>query len=204
LQCRPARTLGPGEQLFSEGETCEHIFLVQDGALKLTQSTSDGREQIIAFSFANDVIGRPFTCRMRHGATALSSCTLLAFKRADFENCIQQRETFLTNLVRLAFVKLDECQRLAVLLGQKNAEEKVASFLVALAVWQGQQGAMGADLDLSLDLPMSRQEIADFLGLTIETVSRRFSAMKNAGLIEFPGRSSVLITKPKQVFMAAG
>ncbi len=198
------RNLASGESLIEEGEDLNQVFIVEAGALKLKKSTRDGRQQIFAFAFAGDLIGRPFACKFRHGAFALQPSRLLAFPAGEFERLTSRHPAFLENIARLAFADLDACRRLSVLLGRKHADEKVASFFVELANWQGQAAAMRSGRAISLELPMSRQDMADFLGLTIETVSRQVTAMKDAGMIQFPGRCRVSILDPKSVLRAAG
>ena len=196
--------LASGDTLIEEGEDLDRVFIVETGALKLRKSTRDGRQQIFAFAFAGDLIGRPFACKFRHGAYALGPSRLLAFPAAEFDRLTRQNPAFLASIARLAFADLDACRRLSVLLGRKHADEKVASFFVELARWQGQAAALRSGRRLSLALPMSRQDMADFLGLTIETVSRQVSAMKDAGMIEFPGRCRVTILDPMAVLETAG
>jgi CRP/FNR family transcriptional regulator len=189
------RSLAAGESLIWEGEDSVLVANVIEGVLKLSTGTEDGREQIVGVVYPSDFIGRPFGGTTNHGVTALTDSRVCVFARSDFDSFAREHPALEHKLLQRTLTELDRTRRWMLLLGRKSASEKVASFLVELsdrlvpttceAVHEGKA--------TRFILPFSRQQIADVLGLTIETVSRQFTRLRNEGIIDLPSRREVVI-----------
>lgn len=189
------RTLAPGESLIWEGDDSVLVANVIDGVLKLSTGTEDGREQIVGMVFPSDFIGRPFGKTTGHGVTALTEAKVCVFNRRDFDSFAREHPSLEHKLLQRTLTELDRTRRWMLLLGRKSASEKVASFLLEMCDRVGGSpcDADDAPTEILLDLPVSRQQIADVLGLTIETVSRQFTRLKSEGVIDLPSRREVHI-----------
>lgn len=190
------RKLAVGEQLLWEGSEAILVANVIDGVLKLSSQTSDGKEQILGLAYPSDFLGRPFGQSTPYGVEALTEAQVCVFQRSDFDRFAREHPKLEHKLLERTLTELDRTRRWMVLLGRMTAEQKLAAFLLELserlspATCAGDQGAMD-----TVELPLSRQQIADVLGLTIETVSRQFTRMKAEGLIDLPSRREVAILK---------
>jgi CRP/FNR family transcriptional regulator len=145
--------------------------------------------------FTSDFIGRPFGKTTGHGVTALTESKVCVFNRRDFDSFAREHPALEHKLLQRTLSELDRTRRWMLLLGRKSASEKVASFLIEMVERVGGSPCDSTDApaELLLDLPVSRQQIADVLGLTIETVSRQFTRLKAEGILDLPSRREVLI-----------
>ena len=188
-----------GEILFSEGEDAESVYEVTGGMLRLYKLLPDGRRQITGFATAGHLLGLAPEGICVYTAEALTEVTLRRYKRAAVERLIDEVPGFARRMLAATSQELRAAQDQMLLLGRKSASEKVASFLVMIAE---QQARSGED---ELDLPMTRNDIADYLGLTIETVSRTLSKLKQAGLIALPTAVRIeILDRDRLEDMAAG
>ncbi len=189
------RNLAAGESLIWEGEDSVLVANVIDGALKLSTGTEDGREQIVGVVYPSDFIGRPFGTTNGYGVTALTDARVCVFNRRDFDAFAREHPALEHKLLDRTLSELDRTRRWMLLLGRKSASEKVASFLLEMCERLVEPGCK-VDFGLTnrvLTLPFSRQQIADVLGLTIETVSRQFTRLKADGVVDLPSRREVVI-----------
>lgn len=188
------KTLQPGEQLLWEGEEAVLVANVIDGVLKLSTSTGDGKEQILGVVYQSDFLGRPFGQTTPYGVEALTEAQVCVFQRSDFDRFAREHPRLEHKLLERTLSELDRTRRWMLLLGRMNAEQKLASFLIETADRLAPAGRSGADGSVSrVELPLSRQQIADVLGLTIETVSRQFTRMRKDGIIAIAGRRDITI-----------
>lgn len=172
-----------------KGNGQDQIVFLASGSTKLVAHASQGREQVVAFHFAGDLISVPASGAHAYSLSALDDCELIYFPAADFLQLAQQEEKMVNQMLDRALSALARCREKTVTLGRKTAQERLASFLVTMAGRVGQQAKHGVEMDL----PMSRRDIGDSLGLTIETVSRQLSELRAAGLLSTPTRSLVCI-----------
>ena len=186
------RTLMPGEQLIWEGDEAVLVANVVSGLLKLSSQTADGREQILGVAYPSDFLGRPFGGSTPYGVEALTNAQVCVFERREFDRFAKDHPRLEHKLLERTLSELDRTRRWMLLLGRMNAEQKLASFLLQAADRATEMGAQVNDND-SFDLMLSRQQVADILGLTIETVSRQMTKMKAQGLIDLPSRRTVTI-----------
>lgn len=178
----------------------DRIVFLAEGAAKLVAHASPEREQVVAFHFAGDLISLPTQDAHAYTLCALSSCTLLVFRAAEFLVAARSEPAMFEPILRRMLTSLHRSREKAVVLGRKTASERVAGFLVGMA------GRIGAphDGEFVLNLPMSRRDIADSLGLTIETISRQFGELRDLGLIETSGRSFVRLRDCNRLKQRAG
>ena len=191
------RRLETGESLLWEGDEAIFVANVVSGVLKLSTQTIDGREQILGLVYPSDFLGRPFGDTTPYNAEALSDTVVCVFQRSDFERFALEHSRLEHKLLERTLGELDQTRRWMLLLGRMNAEERLASLLLEIgerSVAATCTNFLEAGPD-RFELPMSRQQIADILGLTIETVSRQFTKMREDGVIEIRGRRDVTIRK---------
>ena len=184
------RRLTAGEQLLWEGDEAVLVANVIDGVLKLSTQTADGKEQILGLVYPSDFLGRPFGETTPYGVEALTDAHICVFERKDFDRFTREHPRLEHKLLERTLSELDRTRRWMLLLGRMNAEQKVASFLLEMADRLGLHGVDGAT---TVVLPLSRQQIADVLGLTIETVSRQLTKLRGEGLIELPSRREIVL-----------
>lgn len=188
------RTLGAGESLIWEGDDSMLVGNVIEGVLTLSTGTAGGRGQIVGVVYPSDFIGRPFGGTSGHTVTALTDARVCVFSRGDFDRFAGNHPALENKLLRRTLAELDRTRRWMLLLGRKSAEERVASFLLDVSRRIEEDGiAPDPRSGTRFELPFSRQQIADVLGLTIETVSRQFTKFRRKGLIDLPSRRGVAI-----------
>lgn len=165
-----------GQEIFGQGEPAEYVYRVLKGAVRCFRLLSDGRRQICEFQLEGDFLGLEAGIEHRATAEAMSDCVLLAVRRNALADLAAKEQGLSGELWRLAVRGHQRSQDHAMIVARQGATERVAAFLVEFAtrVQAGDQ----------IDLPMSRQDIADHLGLTIHTVSRTFSQLQGLDLIE--------------------
>lgn len=170
-----------GEELMADAMPIVSYANVLKGIVKLSKVLEDGRQQVVGLQFAPDLLGRPFATESRVTAEAASEVDLCLIPKAALETLIRQSARLEHRVMMQALRELDEARDWMVTLGRKNASEKVASFLYMIASHVDPASAEPVN---GFDLTLSRADIGDFLGLTVETVSRQISKLKAEGIIE--------------------
>jgi CRP/FNR family transcriptional regulator len=194
-------SLAPGGMLFHEGTPADYVMNVTGGAVKLFKLLGDGRRQILGFRFAGDFLGLSAGADYVYSAEALSDSKVCRFPRRKLDGLRERFPRLDRRLLALSIDELTAAQEQLLLLGRKTAEERLVSFLILLSQGQVRRG-LAAD---PITLPMTRSDIADYLGLTIETVSRTFSSLRKKGLITLEDTTHVHLTdRDKVEEMAAG
>jgi CRP/FNR family transcriptional regulator len=169
------------------GEPANHLFNITEGVVKVYRLLPDGRQQITGFLFTGDFLGLAPGSVYAFSAEAVTRVRYCRFARKPLERFLGEVPEMQKKLLTIASNELAAAQEQMVLLGRKTAREKLASFLIALS---HRVRRLGKSED-ALDLPMTRADIADYLGLTTETVSRTFTRFRAAGLIELPKAGGV-------------
>ena len=188
------RSLAAGESLIWEGDESVLVGNVIEGVLKLSTGTSDGREQIVGVVYPSDFIGRPFGGTTGHTVTALTDARVCVFARSDFDSFAKDHPGLEHKLLQRTLAELDRTRHWMLLLGRKSAEERIATFLLEMSRRLSPTDDVGGSgASDCVELPFSRQQVGDVLGLTIETVSRQFTRLKKAGMIDLPSRRVVVI-----------
>jgi CRP/FNR family nitrogen fixation transcriptional regulator len=176
---------GRDNEIFGEGETAEYVYKIVRGAVRTHKLLSDGRRQISGFYLPGDVFGLEVDNEHRLTAEALCDSTILVVKRSAVIALAGRQSEVARELWALAARELARVQNLMLTLGRKTAQERVAAFLLEMmARCRGKE---------SIDLPMSRQDIADYLGLTIETISRTLTQLENAAAIALPSSRHIVL-----------
>lgn len=169
-----------GDELLADAEPITSYANVLSGVVKLSKVLEDGRQQVVGLQFAPDLLGRLFASESRVTAEAASDVELCLMPKPALEALVRENPALEHRIMLQTLRELDEARDWMVTLGRKTAAEKVASFLYLIAshIDPTQEEVT------SFDLPLSRADIGDFLGLTVETVSRQMSKLKADGVIE--------------------
>jgi len=169
-----------GETVFAEEEMTTSFYSLLEGVMRLYKLLPDGRRQIVGFALPGDFLGMTTSGRHNFSADAIGPVAVCRFSRTSFARFVEDKPHFLQRINELAVRELSQARDHMVLLGRRSAEEKVAAFLIG---WRSRNVQLRGP-SATVPLPMSRQDIADYLGLTIETVSRTFTKLERDGVIE--------------------
>lgn len=168
--------LRKGERLFDEGDEAEFFYQVVSGTIRTYKLLSDGRRQIDAFHLRGDIFGLEAGGEHRFSAEAVDDVSVIAYRRRRLDALIRDDTVLRDKIMTATLRSLERAQAHMLLLGRKTAEEKIATFLLDMAERISKDGGQ-------FELPMQRSDIADHLGLTIETVSRILTRFARSGLI---------------------
>ena len=177
------------EDMFLEGDEATHVLEVLDGVVCAYRLLPDGQRHIASFYYPGDLIGYCCLGKYPYSAQALTTLRVRRIPRASMDRMVEHRPEFARKLLKIAACELTATRDHLLCLASKSAEAKMASFLMALA---RRNQTVGED-PMRIVLPMTRVDIGDYLGLTIETVSRTLSKLKRAGIISLPRTSLVVI-----------
>jgi CRP/FNR family transcriptional regulator len=173
------RVIEPRQALFREGDKVEGVFSMTAGTVRLQNDLVDGRRQIVGFAIPGDFLGLALNERFAYSAEAVTRVTMCRFDRNRFTRLMDAKPALMRRMHAVASHELGIAQAHMIVLGRRRAEERVAAFLLRwkdrLSVIQGKSA--------TVPLPMGRQDIADHLGLTIETVSRIFARWARAKIV---------------------
>ena len=180
------RKIPAGQVIFTDQESSEFFANVLSGTVKLTKTLPDGRQQIVGLLFPPDFLGRAFSYNNPYFAEASSDVELCCFPHDAYEKVIADHPSLQHRLFENALDELDAAREWMLLLGRKTAQEKVASFLMLLAKRSHLVGCSHhhAPAVTTFELPLTRADMADYLGLTIETVSRQLTKLRAKGVIK--------------------
>jgi len=180
------RRVPAGRALFTDDEVGSVVANVHKGVAKVSVSLPDGRTQVVGLHFPSDFIGRPFTDSPAPLIEAATDLEICLFDRSRFEALLRAHEGLERLFVQRMTAELDRARDWMLLLGHKSAREKVASFILLCCDRMGGESCLrgGSEGSRAFDLPLSRTEIAQFLGLTIETVSRMLRQLAADRIIE--------------------
>lgn len=189
------KLLPPGQVILHDNSEMTYFANIISGVVKLTKTLTDGRQQIVGLQFASDFLGRPFRNQSPYHAETVTEVHLCTYDKGKFERLVKEFEGFEHRLLENTLDELDSAREWMLLLGRKSAGEKVASFLLMVARRMETIGCKGAEDPgrPRFSLPLSRADIADFLGLTIETVSRQISRLKVHKIIELEGNRTIVV-----------
>jgi CRP/FNR family nitrogen fixation transcriptional regulator len=175
--CSAEHKYSKGIEIFGEAEPADYIYQVIEGAVRSHKLLSDGRRQIGAFHLVGDIFGLENGNLHRFTAEAIVASTVHLMKRESLERVAKTDPAIVRTMLSMTTDNLQHAENHVLLLGRKNALERVAAFLLEMHCRLSPAGVIA--------LPMSRRDIADYLGLTLETVSRSLSALQKKGLLKF-------------------
>ncbi|MEO7689060.1 MAG: Crp/Fnr family transcriptional regulator [Sphingomonas sp.] len=193
------RVLAAGQVLTWAGDANLLCANIVAGILKVTASTARGREQIVGLLFAGDFVGQLFSEDTTMTVTALVESDLCLYPRERFERALGEAPALERALLRRTMAALNDARERMLTLGQRGAQERVAGFLLDLADRAAPGRAGGA---ITIDVPVSRRDMADFLGLTIETVSRQLSRLKILGAVALPRGGRTVLVRERAILAA--
>ncbi|GGE50241.1 transcriptional activator protein FnrL [Actibacterium pelagium] len=188
------RTFEAGQTVVWSGDQMDFVASVVDGIATLSQTMEDGRTQMVGLLLPSDFVGRPGREEAAYDVTATTKLTMCCFRKGPFEKLMVTTPHIAQRLLEMTLDELDAAREWMLLLGRKTAREKIASLLSIIARRNANINAPGGGLPgVTFDLPLTREAMADYLGLTLETVSRQISALKKDGVIHLEGKRTVTI-----------
>lgn len=188
-------TLAPGQTLIHQGDPAAHVFIVQNGAVRIFKLLPNGRRLVVAFLFAGDFLGIINRPAYAYSAEAIGHVQLCRFLRSEFDDLLARFRGMQKRLLDVANHELNAAQHQLTLLGRKTAQEKVTSFLIAFSDYAARSGRT----DNPITIPVTRQDIGDYLGLTGETVSRLFTKLNRERVITLLPDGQVHLNDKKQL-----
>lgn len=177
------KPLPAGTELVGMGEEATIYANVLKGVVKLSKLMADGRQQLVGLQFAPDFVGRPFSETSNVSAEAATDIEVCTFPKQSLLRLMAESPELENKLYRQALDELDEARDWMLTLGRRTSEEKLASFLYTIALHSDPTAALDDDSEVEIEIPITRADIADFLGLTIETISRQFTRLRSQGII---------------------
>lgn len=195
-----------GQIILADGEKAHFFGNVTEGVVKLAKTMADGRQHIFGLLFPSDFLGRAFREDNPYYAEAATDVELCYFPRPAFERLLAEIPDLEHRLFELTLEELDACREWTLLLGRKTAEERVANLLLNIARRASNLGCThSAGLDfVQFELPLTRADIADYLGLTLETVSRQITRLKTKDIIKAPNYRDIIVPSMDRLADAAG
>ncbi|MFN4155810.1 MAG: transcriptional regulator FnrL [Paracoccaceae bacterium] len=193
-QIKYYRSYQAGQTVIWSGDKMDFVASVVTGIATLTQTMEDGRRQMVGLLLPSDFVGRPGRSAAAYDVTATTDLVMCCFRRKPFEELMSSTPHIAQRLLEMTLDELDAAREWMLLLGRKTAREKIASLLAIVARRDASLKEPRANLAaITFDLPLTREEMADYLGLTLETVSRQMSALKRDGIIMLDGKRHVTI-----------
>ncbi|MGO8953781.1 MAG: Crp/Fnr family transcriptional regulator [Rhodomicrobium sp.] len=188
------RTVAANQYIFRDGDEATSFATILSGVVKLIKTTAGGEQHIIGLMYAPEFLGHPFSKNHRFSSAAATEVELCTFPRASFSKLLTEFPAMERWLFEFTARELDICRDWTLMLGRKSSYERVACLLLMIARRARYTGcAPLPDNYAQFELPLTRSELADYLGLTLETVSRKISRLKSKGLIELRGTREVIV-----------
>ncbi|MFT4962299.1 MAG: CRP/FNR family transcriptional regulator [Paracoccaceae bacterium] len=202
-QVKYYRSYQAGQTVVWAGDRMEFVGSVVSGVATLTQTMEDGRTQMVGLLLPSDFIGRPDRATAAYDVVATTDIVMCCFRKKPFEQLIGEMPHIAHRLLEMTLDELDAAREWMLVLGRKTAREKIASLLVILAR-RGKHPDHKDGAAVVFDLPLTREAMADYLGLTLETVSRQVSALKKDGVIVLKGKRNVTVPDMDRLMQEAG
>lgn len=197
---QPIERFEAGTAVFWEGDEADHVFEVVEGVLRIYKILGDGRRVITGFMYPGDLIGVSLKDRYLYTAEAVTRIQVRRFARQRFQEEINRSPELRPQLFARLCDEMAAAQDQMVLLARKSAEERVCSFLLLISRRLDRDGqALRV-----VEVPMTRLDMADYLGLTIETVSRIMTRLTSRGIISPSGRHAIIVRKNDRLTALAG
>ncbi|MGJ8529453.1 Crp/Fnr family transcriptional regulator [Maritalea sp.] len=193
-----------GSELVADSEEVTSYANVMQGVVKLTKMLSDGRQQVIGLQFAPDFLGRPFATQSKMCAEAASDVNLCKIPRRALETMMKKHPELEHRLLMQILKELDSAREWMVTLGRKTAAEKVASFLYLIATNIDPTIDVEEMSSANFELPLTRIDIADFLGLTVETVSRQLTKLRKDDVIQIEHNRTFVVPSMERLELRCG
>ncbi|MGH1413707.1 MAG: transcriptional regulator FnrL [Pelagimonas sp.] len=198
------RKFEAGQTVIWSGDRMDFVGSVVSGIATLTQTMEDGRTQMVGLLLPSDFVGRPGRGSAAYDVVATTDLVMCCFRKAPFEDMMNKTPHIAQRLLEMTLDELDAAREWMLVLGRKTAREKIASLLSIIARRNATVHLTIAEGPLVFDLPLTREAMADYLGLTLETVSRQISALKRDGVITLEGKRHVTIPDMSRLMDEAG
>ncbi|WP_323770448.1 transcriptional regulator FnrL [Antarctobacter sp.] len=204
-QIKYYRKFEAGQSIIWAGDRMDFVGSVVSGIATLSQAMEDGRTQMVGLLLPSDFVGRPGRNVAAYDVVATTDVVMCCFRRAPFEDMMQRTPHIAQRLLEMTLDELDAAREWMLVLGRKTAREKIASLLSIIARRDATLNMRGPETGVVVfDLPLTREAMADYLGLTLETVSRQISALRKDGVIELEGKRHVTVPDMSRLMEEAG
>jgi CRP/FNR family transcriptional regulator len=198
------RTYAPGEMIIWTGDDMRFVGSVVSGVASLSQTMEDGRRQMVGLLLPSDFVGRPGRKKAVFDVEAATEVRICRFERVPFEKLLTSLPSLSERMLEMSLDELDAAREWMLVLGRKNAREKIASFLAIIARREAELRRETVRDGSEFDIKLTREAMADYLGLTLETVSRQINALKKDGVIFLLGKRHVKICDFARLLMETG
>ncbi|SDI74543.1 transcriptional regulator FnrL [Lutimaribacter saemankumensis] len=198
------RNFQAGQTIIWSGDRMDFVGSVVSGIATLTQTMEDGRTQMVGLLLPSDFVGRPGRDGSPYDVVATTDMVMCCFRKKPFEELMADTPHIAHRLLEMTLDELDAAREWMLVLGRKTAREKIASLLSIIARRDATLNLQTQQNSLVFDLPLTREAMADYLGLTLETVSRQISALKRDGVIELEGKRHVTVPDFSRLLDEAG
>lgn len=182
----------------------QFVGSVVTGVARLSQTMEDGRRQMVGLLLPSDFIGRPGRSHSAFDVEATTDVTLCRFERKPFEKMLSDIPHLRERMLEMALDELDAAREWMLLLGRKTAREKIASLLAIIARRQNAVHTTELGIDVSFDLSLTREAMSEYLGLTLETVSRQINALKKENVIKLEKKRHIIVNDFARLLMETG
>ncbi len=187
------RSFPAGQTIAWAGDPLDFVASVVTGVAILSRTLEDGRTQMVGLLLPSDFLGRPGHATVTYTVTAVTDVLMCCFRRQPFEALLHTMPHLAMQLLEMTLDDLQSAREWMLLLGRKTAREKIASLLVSLARREAALRLNPPEGRVEIDLMLTREAMADYLGLTLETVSRQFTGLRQDGLIRLNGTRRVIV-----------
>ncbi len=198
------RSYEAGQTVVWSGDRMDFVASVVSGIASLTQTMEDGRTQMVGLLLPSDFVGRPGRERAPYDVVATTDLVMCCFRKKPFELMLVETPHIAQRLLEMTLDELDAAREWMLLLGRKTAREKIASLISIIARRDASLQLEGSNGAMVFDLPLTRVAMADYLGLTLETVSRQISSLRRDGIIHLEGKRHVTIPDYQKLLDEAG
>ncbi|NRB16529.1 MAG: Crp/Fnr family transcriptional regulator [Rhodobacteraceae bacterium] len=198
------RTYEAGQTVIWAGDIMGFVGSVVSGVATLTQTMEDGRTQMVGLLLPSDFVGRPGRDGAAYNVVATTNVVMCCFRKKPFEDLMERTPHIAQRLLVMTLDELDAAREWMLVLGRKTAREKIASLLSIIVRRDASLQSTGLGENVVFDLPLTREAMADYLGLTLETVSRQMSALKRDGVIKLEGKRHITVPSMGRLLEEAG
>lgn len=198
------RSFEAGQTIVWTGDRMDFVGSVVTGIATLTQTMEDGRTQMVGLLLPSDFVGRPGREQAAYDVVATTDLVMCCFRKKPFEDMMLHTPHIAQRLLEMTLDELDAAREWMLVLGRKTAREKIASLLAIIGRRDASLRLSGVSGQMVFDLPLTREAMADYLGLTLETVSRQISSLKRDGVIELAGKRNVTVPDFDRLLEEAG
>lgn len=198
------RSFEAGQTVIWSGDQMDFVGSVVKGIATLTQTMEDGRTQMVGLLLPSDFVGRPGRNSAAYDVVATTDLVMCCFRKKPFEDMMKRTPHIAERLLEMTLDELDAAREWMLVLGRKTAREKIASLLAIIARRNATLNLETVTGSMVFDLPLTREAMADYLGLTLETVSRQISSLKKDGVIQLEGKRHVTVPDFDTLLAEAG